>query len=118
MGKRTGVSQLALGRMAVGRRGSNVPSITQGVITLAWMGLNTYVVLDLATYHLHKLGLPNSHATEYGVAAVIMIIQLIIGGEAPTTRIRAIASRQHSGQRSTRVRSARSRSHRATDRQP
>jgi hypothetical protein len=86
--------------------------------SVAWMGLNTYVVLDLATYRLHKLGLPNSHATEYGVAAVIMIIQLIIGGEAPTTRIRAIASRQHSGQRSTRVRSARSRSRRATDRQP
>jgi NCS1 family nucleobase:cation symporter-1 len=60
-------------------KGNNVPSIIQGVITLAWMGLNTYVALSLATYCLHKLGLPNSHAIEYGVAAVIMIIQLIIG---------------------------------------
>jgi purine-cytosine permease-like protein len=37
------------------------------------------VVLSLATYCLHKLGLPNNHAVEYSVAAVIMIIQLIIG---------------------------------------
>jgi NCS1 family nucleobase:cation symporter-1 len=79
MGKRTGVSQLALGRMAFGRRGNNIPSIIQGVITLGWMGVNTYVVLGLATYCLHRLGLPNGRATEYSVAAVIMVIQLIIG---------------------------------------
>ena len=79
MGKRTGVSQLALGRMAFGRRGNNIPSIITGVITLSWIGLNTYVVLSLATYCLHKLGLPNNHTTEYSVAVVIMIIQLVIG---------------------------------------
>ena len=79
MGKRTGVSQLALSRMAFGRRGNNVPSIINGVIVLGWLGLNTYVVLSLATYCLHKLGLPNNHTTEYSVAAVIMIIQLVIG---------------------------------------
>ena len=79
MGKRTGVSQLALSRMAFGRRGNNIPSIVNGVIVLGWLGLNTYVVLGLATYCLHKLGLPNNHATEYSVAAVIMIIQLVIG---------------------------------------
>jgi len=79
MGKRTGVSQLALGRMAFGRRGNNIPSIITGVITLSWIGLNTYVVLSLATYCLRKLGLPNNHTTEYSVAAVIMIIQLVIG---------------------------------------
>src|SRR4029078_11948507 len=78
MGKRTGVSQFALGRAAFGRRGNNVPSITNGLITLAWIGLNTYVVLDLATYCLHKLGLPDDHLTKYGVAAVILIIQLSI----------------------------------------
>jgi NCS1 nucleoside transporter family len=79
MGQRTGVSQFALGRMAFGRRGNNLPSIFNGVITLAWLGLNTYIVLDLATYCLHKLGLPDNRATEYSVAAVIMVIQLIIG---------------------------------------
>jgi len=79
MGKRTGVAQFALGRMAFGRRGNNVPSIINGLITLAWIGLNTYVVLRLAAYCLHKLGLPDTHGTEYGVAAVIMVIQLVIG---------------------------------------
>ena len=79
MGKRTGVSQFALSRMAFGRRGNNVPSIVNGLITLAWIGVYTYVVLDLATYCLHLLGLPDNHATEYSVAAVIMVVQLIIG---------------------------------------
>ena len=41
MGKRTGVSQFALGRMAFGRRDNNIPSIINGLILLAWTGLNT-----------------------------------------------------------------------------
>jgi len=60
-------------------QGNHVPSIVNAVITLAWLGLNTYVVLSLATYCLHALGLPENHTTEYGVAAVIIIIQLVIG---------------------------------------
>ena len=79
MGKRTGVPQLALSRMAFGRRGNNIPSLINGLITLAWIGVYTYVVLDLATYCLHELGVPDNHATEYVVAAVIMIVQLVIG---------------------------------------
>jgi nucleobase:cation symporter-1, NCS1 family len=79
MGKRTGVSQFALGRMAFGRRGNSIPSIINGLIVLAWTGLNTYIVLRLAAYCLHRLGLPNNRTTEYSVAAVIMIIQLTIG---------------------------------------
>ena len=79
MGTRTGVSQLALSRMAFGRRGNVIPSTINGVIVLGWLGLNTYVVLDLATYCLHKLGLSDTHISEYSAAAVIMIIQLVIG---------------------------------------
>jgi NCS1 nucleoside transporter family len=79
MGQRTGVSQLALGRMAFGRRGNAIPSIVQGLITLSWVGLNTYVVLSAATFCLHKLGLPEGHGTQYGIAAVIMLIQVAIG---------------------------------------
>lgn len=45
----------------------------------SWIGVYTYVVLDLATYCLRDLGLPDSRATEYGVAAVIMVVQLTIG---------------------------------------
>jgi NCS1 nucleoside transporter family len=79
MGKRTGAPQFALSRMAFGRRGNHLPAIINGFITLAWIGLNTYIVLSLVTYCLHKLGLPDNHATEYSVAAAIMVIQLIIG---------------------------------------
>src|SRR5262249_50011363 len=79
MGTRTGGSQFALGRMAFGRRGNNLPSLINGVVTLSWIGLYTYVVLHLATYCLHRLGLPDNHVTEYGVAAVIMVVQLVIG---------------------------------------
>lgn len=79
MGKRTGVSQFALSRMAFGRTGNNIPALVNGGITLAWIGVYTYVVLDLATYCLHELGLPDGRATEYSVAAVIMIVQLVIG---------------------------------------
>jgi NCS1 nucleoside transporter family len=79
MGKRTGVAQFALGRMAFGRRGNHLPSIINGFVTLAWIGLNTYIVLGLVTYCLHRLGLPDNHAAEYAVAAVIMLLQLGIG---------------------------------------
>ena len=79
MGKRTGVAQFALGRMAFGRRGNNLPSLINGLITLSWIGVYTYVVLDLATYCLHELGLPDSRAVEYSVAAGIMVVQLTIG---------------------------------------
>ena len=79
MGHRTGVSQLALGRMAFGRRGNAIPAVIQGLITLSWVGLNTYVVLSAASFCLHKLGLPDSTGTQYGVAAVIMVIQVGIG---------------------------------------
>ncbi len=65
--------------MAFGRRGNNLPSIVNGLVTLAWIGLNTYIVLSLVTYCLNKLGLPDNHSIEYSVAAAIMIIQLIIG---------------------------------------
>jgi NCS1 nucleoside transporter family len=79
MGKRTGVNQLTLGRVAFGRRGNHVTAFIQALITLSWIGLNTYIVLSLATYVLHKLGAPNNHVTEYSVAAAIMVIQVVIG---------------------------------------
>ena len=79
MGRRTGVSQLALSRMAFGRTGNTVPAIVSGVVILGWLGINTYVVLDLTNYCLHQLGLPDDQTTKYSTAVVIMAIQLIIG---------------------------------------
>ena len=79
MGKRTGVAQLTLGRATFGILGNRGPAIIQGLVSLAWVGVNTYVVLSAAKYVLHSLGVPSDNATEYGVAAVIMIIQVLIG---------------------------------------
>jgi NCS1 family nucleobase:cation symporter-1 len=79
MGRRTGVNQLTMGRSAFGVGGNRGVAIIQGLITLSWIGLNTYVVLTLATYTLHKLGAPQNTTTEYAVAAFIMVVQVLIG---------------------------------------
>ncbi len=79
MGRRTGVNQLTLSRSAFGVRGNRGIALIQGLITLSWIGLNTYVVLSLATYVLHQLGAPNNTTTEYLVAAFIMVVQVLIG---------------------------------------
>ena len=80
MGHRTGVAQLALGRMAFGRRGNAIPAMIQGLITLSWVGLNTYVGPQ------RRLVLPAQAraAGQQGHAStasprVIMIIQVGIG---------------------------------------
>jgi purine-cytosine permease-like protein len=82
MGRRTGVNQLTMGRSAFGVGGNRGVAIIQGLITLSWIGLNTYVVLTLATYTLHKLGAPQNTTTEYAVAAFIMVVQVLIGTAA------------------------------------
>jgi NCS1 family nucleobase:cation symporter-1 len=79
MGRRTGVAQLTLGRATFGILGNRGPAFIQGLVSLAWVGVNTYVVLSSAGYVLHSLGLPDNKPTQYGVAAVIMIIQVLIG---------------------------------------
>ncbi|MBN6050560.1 cytosine permease, partial [Nonomuraea sp. RK-328] len=48
MGHRTGVNQMVLGRGAFGRRGAIVPGVVQGLLTMGWVGVNTWVVLVAA----------------------------------------------------------------------
>ncbi len=47
MGHRTGVNQMVLSRAAFGRRGAYLPATAQLVMTMGWLGVNTWVVLDL-----------------------------------------------------------------------
>ena len=47
MGHRTGVNQMVLSRTAFGRRGAYVPAAAQLLLTMGWIGVNTWVVLDL-----------------------------------------------------------------------
>jgi purine-cytosine permease-like protein len=44
MGHRTGVNQMVLSRAAFGRRGAIVPGVVQGLLTMGWVGVNTWVV--------------------------------------------------------------------------
>jgi NCS1 nucleoside transporter family len=76
MGHRTGVNQMLLGRAAFGRRGAIVPGIMQGLLAMGWVGVNTWVILDLAIAMLAKLGIHGGEGLKYVVAGVVMLIQL------------------------------------------
>jgi nucleobase:cation symporter-1, NCS1 family len=79
MGHRTGVNQMALSRAAFGRRGAYLPATAQMLMTMGWLGVNTWVVLDLALGILTHLGIDNpGTGTKYVVGIVIMAIQAVI----------------------------------------
>lgn len=76
IGHRTAVNQMVLGRAPFGRRGSIIPGIIQCLLTMAWVGVNTWVVLDLALAALAELGIEGGSVLRYAVAAAIMLTQL------------------------------------------
>jgi NCS1 nucleoside transporter family len=76
IGHRTAVNQMVLGRAPFGIRGAVVPGVVQGLLTMAWVGVNTWVVLDLVLAVLARMGVHGGVWLEYGVAAVIMVAQL------------------------------------------
>ena len=76
IGHRTAVNQMVLGRAPFGHRGAIVPGLIQCLLTMAWVGVNTWVVLDLVLAVLGKLGLHGGLGLQYLVAAIIMIVQL------------------------------------------
>ncbi|WP_436776222.1 cytosine permease [Yinghuangia sp. YIM S09857] len=76
MGHRTGVNQMVLGRSAFGRRGSIIPAVMQGLLAMGWVGVNTWVVLDLVVAMLGEIGIHGGTGLKYLVAAVIMAVQL------------------------------------------
>ncbi|MFB9690470.1 cytosine permease [Amycolatopsis plumensis] len=76
MGHRTGVNQMVLGRASFGRRGAKVPGVVQGLLAMAWVGVNTWVVLDLMLAALRQLGIEGGPWLRYVVAGVIMAVQL------------------------------------------
>src|SRR4029079_19319491 len=65
MGHRTGVNQMVLSRSAFGRRGAYVPGVAQLLLTMGWVGVNTWVVLDLTLGVLDELGVSGSTGLKY-----------------------------------------------------
>jgi nucleobase:cation symporter-1, NCS1 family len=78
MGHRTGVNQMVLSRSAFGRRGAYVPGVAQLLLTMGWVGVNTWVVLDLTLGVLTELGIEGGTGLKYVIGFALMAIQGLI----------------------------------------
>jgi NCS1 nucleoside transporter family len=78
MGHRTGVNQMVLSRSAFGRRGAYVPGVAQLLLTMGWVGVNTWVVLDLTLGVLDEIGIGGSTGLKYVIGFLLMAAQAVI----------------------------------------
>ena len=78
MGHRTGVNQMVLSRSAFGRRGAYVPGVAQLLLTMGWVGVNTWVVLDLTLGVLDELGIDGGTGLKYVIGFALMAVQGLI----------------------------------------
>jgi NCS1 family nucleobase:cation symporter-1 len=79
MGHRTGVNQMVLSRAAFGRRGAYLPAVAQLLMTMGWLGVNTWVVLDLVLGIFKHMGYDHpGTGTKYAVGIGIMAVQCVI----------------------------------------
>ena len=79
MGHKTGVNQMVLCRSAFGRRGAYLPSALMFLMTLGWIGVNTYFPVKIAVAILGQFGMSDSWATNLVVVTVVMVLQVLIG---------------------------------------
>jgi NCS1 nucleoside transporter family len=79
MGHKTGVNQMVLSRSPFGRRGGYLSSWMQFLMTMGWIGVNTYFPVVLAIAILGHFGVGDSFAVKFVVVTVIMVIQVGIG---------------------------------------
>ncbi|MCD4849993.1 cytosine permease [Arthrobacter sp. AK01] len=78
MGHKTGVNAMILARLALGRRGAKVVAAVMVLMPMGWVGVNTWIVLDLAMTALKEVGVQPNDTVKYSIAAVIMIIQVLL----------------------------------------
>ena len=78
MGHRTGVNQMVLSRSAFGRRGAYVPGVAQLLLTMGWVGVNTWVVLDLTLGVLSEIGIDGGTGLKYVIGFALMAAQVVI----------------------------------------
>jgi NCS1 nucleoside transporter family len=79
MGHRTGVNQMVLSRAPFGRRGGYLPSALMFLMTLGWIGVNTYFPLKISVAILGYAGVPDNFVTNLIVMTLIMVVQVGIG---------------------------------------
>src|SRR5260221_9533946 len=76
MGHKTGVNQMVLCRSAFGRRGAYLPSALMFLMTLGWIGVNTYFPVKIAMAILAQFGVPDNWFTEMVVITLLMALQV------------------------------------------
>src|SRR5262249_27927453 len=79
MGHKTGVNQMVLSRSAFGRRGAYLPSLLMFLMTLGWVGVNTYFPVKIAVAILGQFGISDTWLTNLVVITVVMVLQVLIG---------------------------------------
>jgi NCS1 nucleoside transporter family len=79
MGHKTGVNQMVLSRSAFGRRGAYLPSLLMFLMTLGWIGVNTYFPVKIAVAILGQFGVPDTWLVNLIVITVVMVLQVVIG---------------------------------------
>src|SRR3954469_13775077 len=79
MGHKTGVNQMVLGRSAVGRRGAYLPSMLMFLMTLGWIGVNTYFPVKISMAILGQFGIADSWFANLVVITIVMVTQVVIG---------------------------------------
>jgi nucleobase:cation symporter-1, NCS1 family len=78
MGHRTSVNQMVLSRSAFGRRGAYLPGVAQLLLAMGWIGVNTWIVLDLVLGVMEELGYTGGTGTKCAVAFFLMALQVLI----------------------------------------
>src|SRR5882762_4884367 len=79
MGHKTGVNQMVLSRSAFGVRGAYLPSILMFLMTLGWIGVNTYFPVKIAVAILGQFGVPDTWLVEIVIITLVMVLQVGIG---------------------------------------
>jgi NCS1 nucleoside transporter family len=79
MGHKTGVNQMVLSRSAFGRRGAYLPSLLMFLMTMGWIGVNTYFPVKISMAILGQFGIPDTLLTTFVVMTLVMVIQVVIG---------------------------------------
>jgi NCS1 nucleoside transporter family len=79
MGHKTGVNQMVLSRSAFGVRGAYLPSILMFLMTLCWIGVNTYFPVKISVAILGQFGVPDNWFVEMVVITLVMALQVGIG---------------------------------------
>ena len=79
MGHKTGVNQMVLQRSAFGRRGAYLPSALMFLMTLGWIGVNTYFPVKIAIAILGQFGVGDTVLANFVVVTIVMVIQVLIG---------------------------------------